>query len=244
MYTNELIRMYDEYGEQLLAAPIAHTKISSDFVIMLDANGFKMAAEVHEYVSVPCTVESETRSSNIAPHLIHDNISYVADIADCEKRHEAYLNQLHDYISNCNDPYAKAVYDYVSTADVLHDLEPVMERAKIRKPLLSWNIVFLVYPAKDTINLTWTNYYVNTLPKNGICSVTGEPDYIPQAYPSKIRNPSDMAKLFANGSNVGYIASQKIIHILQVLANNQKEIKAEIAPSEITNFYIKGAKKL
>ena len=143
-----------------------------------------------------------------------------------------------------NKEFDKAVYDYVSTADILHDLEPVMERSKIRKPLFNRNIIFLAYPSNDTINLTWTNYYVNTLPKNGICSVTGEPDYIPQAYPSKIRNPSDMAKIFAKGSNVGYIASQKIIHILQVLIKNQEEIKAEIAPSEITNFYIKGVDNL
>lgn len=239
MYHDELIKLYDKYWERLKIAPVAHTKIMSDFVILLDANGYKMAAETHEYVIVPCTAESETRSNNIAPHLLHDNITYVTNIPGYEKRHEAYLKQLHDYVSDCNDPIAKVIYQYVSTRDVLQDLSHVMNKAKINKPHGQINIIFSVYPSDDTVDLIWTNYYVNSLTKNGICMVTGQPDFIPRAYPSKIRGKTDMAKLFVDGSSIGYIASQKIIHTLQVLAGgNRKEIESVIAPQKITNWNI------
>ena len=42
-------------------------------------------------------------------------------------------------------------------------------------------------------------------------------DYIPEAYPAKIMSVTDKSKIFAKGSDVGYIASQKIIHTMQYL---------------------------
>ena len=63
----------------------------------------------------------------------------------------------------------------------------------------------------------WTEYYIKTLPKNGICSVTMQEDYMPEAYPAKIMSATDKSKIFAKGSGVGYIASQKIIHTMQYL---------------------------
>lgn len=63
----------------------------------------------------------------------------------------------------------------------------------------------------------WAEYYVNTLPKNGICSVTMQEDYIPEAYPAKIMDVTDKSKIFVKGCGVGYIASQKIIHTMQYL---------------------------
>lgn len=241
MYTEELIKIYDRYWEPLKIAPIAHTKIMSDFVILLDANGYKMSAEVHKYVPVPCTVESETRTANVAPHLLHDNIAYVANFPGHEKHHKVYMNQLYNYVKRSGDLAAKVIYDYVSGGTVINDLIPVMEKAKknIKKPFAKINVVFLVYPSIDTINLRWTDYYVNSLPKNGICMATGQPDFIPKAYPAKIRSNTDFAKLFVDGSNVGYIASQKIIHTLQVLVSgNEEEMMDEIEGQEITNWNI------
>lgn len=56
------------------------------------------------------------------------------------------------------------------------------------------------------------------LPKNGICTITGEPDYIPDSYTGNIRFPGDMAKIFCVTPDklddmprvrAGYRASQK-----------------------------------
>ena len=237
MYHEELIKLYDNYWEQLKIAPVAHTKISSDFVVLLDATGYKMAAELHEYMAVPCTVESETRTSNIAPHLLHDNLSYVGNMPGYEDRYSAYLDQLKNYVDQTSDPVAKVIYEYVVKGTVLDDIMPLIKKSKIRKPPYKINVVFLVYPQKDTIDINWTNYYVNHLPKNGMCMATGVEDFIPDAYPTRIRSKTDMAKLFVGGCGIGYVASQKIIHTLQVMAGgNADDIAAEIKPKKIDNF--------
>ena len=63
----------------------------------------------------------------------------------------------------------------------------------------------------------WTEYYTSSLPKNGVCTVTMQDDYIPESYPAKIMDATDKSKIFVKGCGVGYIASQKIIHAMQYL---------------------------
>ena len=71
-----------------------------------------------------------------------------------------------------------------------------------------------------------------------MCAITGESDYIPDAYPGNIRFPSDMAKLFMTKPDkldgmpqlrAGYVASQKIIHTLQSFFMGWEEQKKNSA---------------
>lgn len=235
MYAEQLIALYDNFWAVADITPISHIRVNFDFAVLLDKNGYKMAAEIHRAAAVPCTVASETRTSNVAPHLMHDNLGYVANLPNYQKHHKSYLSQLQAYVDATNDEYAKTVLAYVRSDKILEHLEPVISKSKIRKPLEKINVCFLVYPATDLINTNWINYHVSCLSKNGICIVTGNQDYIPTAYPAKIRNETDFAKLFVDSSSVGYIASQKIIHTLQMLCRDEDNDLNDI---NISNYYI------
>ena len=76
----------------------------------------------------------------------------------------------------------------------------------------------------------WSEWYPKQLKPNGICCITGERDYIPDSYPKCITSASGTEVLFDNGSQVGYIAAQKIIHTLQYLLygkQNRERVEAE-----------------
>ena len=240
----ELIELYDKLEENgKPVCPIAHTYITAHIAILIDKSGNFLAAmnpEVKgELVAVPCTVESEARTSNIAPHLISDQIQYVAEFPQYEDKHKKYLKQLKKYLkNNPNDLYAEAVYRYTSKDTLMDDIKSLLfEKENIRQK----NVVFAVYGLKtDGRNPLWTNYYTSKILKpNGICSITGKPDYIPGSYPRDILAPGDRARLFITRENPldnypknapGYIASQKAIHALQYMiygAENEERVEAE-----------------
>lgn len=212
MYWHKLIETYENTQG---ICPVAHTMLTVHIGVLIDKTGkllcIKDCSRLGELTPVPCTVKSETRTSNVAPHVITDNYSYIGNSAEYKDRHEAYLLQLKDYISNVDDVYATAVYNYVIKGTLENDLEQ-----HGIKYLYNTNINFAVLGA-DYDTRVWTDYYLEQLRKTDICSITGELDYIPDAYPSKILSPSGKEKMFMQGCGVGYIASQKIIHTLQYL---------------------------
>lgn len=232
----ELVRLYDKLEtEGRPICPVAHTYITAHIAVLIDKDGNFLAAmdpEVKgELVAVPCTAESETRTSGAAPHLISDQLQYVAELKGHEKLHKEYIKQLANYASkNPSDAYAYAVCKYVVNNNITDDIQEIIKRNK-GMPEHKLNVIFGVYGINDTgSDLQWTEYYLNTLPKNGICSVTGVKDYIPSAYPACIMSQSGKEKLFMSGSQVGYIASQKVTHTLQYLvyaAKNAERIEAE-----------------
>ena len=180
----ELVELYDKLkADGKPVCPIAHTYITAHIAILIDKNGNFLAAmnpEVKgELVAVPCTVESEGRTNNVAPHLISDQIQYVADFPQYEDMHKKYLGQLKNYLkNNYDDVYAKAVYNYTSKGTLIDDISNLLTG---EKNIRHKNVVFAVYGentgGKDVL---WTDYYIhNVLKINGICSITGKPDYIP-----------------------------------------------------------------
>ena len=229
-WETDLVSLYDallEAGEPI--CPVAHTYITAHICVLLDKNGnflAAMSAPVDgELVAVPCTIESEARTSNIAPHLISDQVGYVTQYPKMEDRHAAYLEQLGKYVKAVpDDEYAAAVYKHVQTGllmDEIHDLIPKINPSKA-------NVVFSVYgiPSEGQ-DLKWTEYYVASLPKTDICSITGDLDYIPSSYPRDLRSPGDRARLFIAkqnpldsmpGNSAGYVASQKCCHAIQYMA--------------------------
>lgn len=240
----ELIELYDKLeADGKPVCPIAHTYITAHIAILIDKSGNFLAAmnpEVKgELVAVPCTVESEARTSNVAPHLISDQIQYVVEFPQYEDKHKKYLEQLENYLKNNPiDLYAKAVYRYTLKGTLMDDIKNLLsEKENIRQK----NIVFAVYGIEtDGRDPLWTDYYTTkVLRPNGICSITGKPDYIPGSYPRDILAPGDRARLFITRENPlddypknapGYIASQKAIHALQYMiygADNVERVEAE-----------------
>lgn len=238
----ELVRLYDklEAGGKPVC-PIAHTYITAHIAVLIDKDGNFLAAmdpEVKgELVAVPCTAESETRTSGAAPHLISDQLQYVAELKGREVLHKEYIKQLVEYVSkNPSDDYAYAVCKYVKNNNIIDDVQEIIKHNK-NIPEHKLNIIFGVYGINDTgSDLQWTEYYLNKLQKNGICSVTGIKDYIPSAYPACIMSQSGKEKLFMSGSQVGYIASQKAIHALQYVIYAQKNSERVEAEYNILDY--------
>lgn len=237
-----LIKLYDnltKYGKPV--CPIAHTYISVNIAVLLDKDGNFLCAMVPpvkgELTPVPCTIESECRTSNVAPHLISDQIQYVCNIPGHKKKHVAYIKQLEKYVSNNQkDSYADAVLKYISKDTVYNDIKNIIPKNN-PFPVAKLNVLFAVYGSpyngKDP---SWTEYYLSTLKPNGICCVTGKKDFIPKTYPAGILSSNGRERLFLSGSPVGYIASQKIIHALQYMLYGKHNYDRVDAEYRIQNY--------
>lgn len=238
-----LIRYYDDLiKKNENVCPIAHTYISVHIGILIDKNGNFLCAmrpEIRELVPVPCTIESETRTSNIAPHLLHDNLCYVANYSEkFKERHKAYVKQLENYVNNCPyDLYASAILKYVLKDQLIDDIKEIIPE-KLKIPEEKLNVVFAVYGMKNEgIDLKWTDYYTSTLKVNGLCYITGNMDHIPKTYPKNILSTSGREALLFKGSHVGYIASQKIIHTLQYLIYAKESQEKTVAEYQLQRFF-------
>lgn len=223
-WCDELLKMYDALDIEDLI-PIAHMRVQFNIGILLSDSGLFLGATMSdERITIPCTCKSESRTSGDAPHAIHDVMSYVAEIKGYEKRHDAYMKQLKDFVNATGDGLASAVYAYLQRGTIRDDIAELVKLCNY--PEEKCMIAFTTKSYKSGVNKAWTEYYLSTLPKNGICSITGEPDYIPDIYPRGIRFPGDRARLFISASkeldnmpllSPGYIASQKICHTLQFM---------------------------
>lgn len=235
MIWQDLIETYDKQGDTRHICPIAHTQIIARIGVMLDEqSNILAAAKIKQSIFAPCTARSECRSSNIAPHLVHDNASYVANINP--DRHNAYMEQLKKFVADTGDNFCRVVLGYLQKETICSDLQNISDLQNSPMTVITFGIKG---HEENTVNNRWTDYYLSKLPKNGICAITGEPDYMPDAYPGNIRYPSDMAKLFMTKPDkldgmqqlrAGYVASQKIIHTLQsffVGWEEQKELRIE-----------------
>lgn len=221
MIWDSIIETYDKQSKTRHICPIAHTQIIAHIAILLDdKSNILAAARIRQSIFAPCTAQSECRSSNTAPHLVHDKASYVAPGIN-PKRHDAYMTQLSDYVNDSGDDFCKIVLKYLQKESICNDLQYLVDLKNNPNLVITFGIKDW---EENTVSHTWIQYYLSKLPKNGVCAITGKADYIPSAYPGNIRYSSDMARLFCTASDkldgmpqlrAGYVASQKIIHTLQ-----------------------------
>lgn len=245
----KLVKLYDKLeADGRPVCPVAHTYISAHIGVLIDKDGnFLLAKEPEikgELVAVPCTIESEGRTSGTAPHLLSDNLSYVCKYPGKESRYKAYMRQLSNYIKERpSDEYAKAIYQYTLHGSLMQDIKDILDNIKISIPKDKINIIFCVYGCRNEgQDLIWSDYYVNdVLRVNGICSVSGKPDYIPLNYPPCILAPNGKERLFLSGCSVGYVSAQKIVHALQYMTYGGKNAERVEAEYNIKS-YIKGEK--
>lgn len=241
MIWKKLIETYDKHCDTWHICPIAHTQIIARIGVMLDEqSNILAAAKIRQSIFAPCTAKSECRSSNIAPHLVHDNASHVANINP--KRHDAYMTQLSEFVADTGDSFCEIVLKYLQKDTICKDLQHLIDLKDNPGFVITFGIEGW---EENTVSSTWIKYHLSNLPKNGICAITGCDDYMPDSYPSHIRHLSDMAKLFMSKPDKldgmpqlrpGYIASQKIIHTLQSFFVGWEE-QGEIP---LTDIVIKG----
>lgn len=248
MNWEHLLKVYEDMGVEEII-PIAHTRIHPHIKVLLDEYGNYIGAMRNgkDRFTIPCTIESESRTSGNDPHPIHDNLQYLSEDYN-EKKHEKYMEQLGAYISEVDDKLAKAVYAFAEKNCIRECLKNFFKKIPVPEEKI---VVCFVMAARSEVteagirgdyeeyclhllrsgdgqNKQWRDYYLKKLKPNGICSITGNEDFIPPTYPKGIRFSGDSGKLFmASSSNImlagmpalapGYIASQKILHTLQCL---------------------------
>lgn len=256
MYWKEILQVYESMGVENII-PIAHTRIKPNIRVLLDESGNFVGAMLNEYdrFTIPCTIESESRTSGCSPHPIHDNMQYLCSEYDdpkCKEKHESYMKQLREYIEEVDDELAKSVYRFLEKGLIRDCIKDLLKKVNLpeEKVMVCFAMVsrealtrvseseekYKAYclhalQAGDGQDFQWRDYYLKTLAPNGVCSITGKPDFIPPTYPKGIRNSRDSAKLFVGGStnkikenldgmptiNPGYVITQKIAHTLQCL---------------------------
>lgn len=256
MYWKEILDIYERMGVENII-PIAHTRIKPNIKVLLDESGNFVGATLNEQdrFTIPCTIESESRTSGCSPHPIHDNMQYLCNEYNdqkCKEKHESYMKQLGEYIEEVDDELAKSVYRFLEKGLLRDCIKDLLKKVNLpeEKVMVCFTMVsrealtrvseseekYKAYclhalQAGDGQNFQWRDYYLKTLAPNGVCSITGKPDFIPPTYPKGIRNSRDSAKLFVGGStnkikenldgmptiNPGYVITQKIAHTLQCL---------------------------
>lgn len=102
MYWKEILQVYEDMGVEDII-PIAHTRVKPNIKVLLDESGNFVGAMLNEQdrFTIPCTIESESRTSGCSPHPIHDNMQYLCSEYDdpkCKEKHESYMKQLGEYI--------------------------------------------------------------------------------------------------------------------------------------------------
>ena len=221
MYWKEILQVYEDMGVEDII-PIAHTRVKPNIKVLLDESGNFVGAMLNEQdrFTIPCTIESESRTSGCAPHPIHDNMQYLCNEYD-DPKHESYMKQLKEYIEEVDDELAKSVYRFLEKGllrdcikDLLKKVNLPEEKVMIcfvmvtREALTRTSISeekykdFCLYAlrAGDGQDFQWRDYYLKKLEPNGICSLTGKFYFIPPTYPKWIRNSRDTAKLFVGGA--------------------------------------------
>ena len=77
MYWKEILQAYEDMGVEDII-PIAHTRVKPNIKVLLDESGNFVGAMLNQdRFTIPCTIESESRTSGCAQHEIKDNMKYL-----------------------------------------------------------------------------------------------------------------------------------------------------------------------
>ncbi|MGM0218580.1 type I-C CRISPR-associated protein Cas8c/Csd1 [Enterococcus sp. AZ126] len=159
-WLNDLYRTYEEnveqvgkvqrtsYGKEIVLLPIAHAYQNAQIEVTITPEGEFYTASVvpkdEAQTMIPVTIESAGRSgSTSAPHLIHDNLVYVAgdfeEYGGIYKKNKAGKNSYQMYVENLkawcesdySQPVVKSVLSYLEKGRLIQDL--VQERVMVEK---------------------------------------------------------------------------------------------------------------
>ena len=231
-----LLDTYDSYAAKGVLPPISHAIRGAQVEIVIDMDGkFISAVQLEKSEGrtiIPVTTDSASRTSGTAPHPLCDTLQYLAGYAlGAQKRYDAYILQLEEWVAKSPHSYTEAVYQYISGRTILSDLiaSGVLETddsGALSKKKMQNNVKqsgafvrFCVRDGEKVIPLhkcrelaeNWADYYDSTLDDIITCHITGQQMPLARIHPSGIRYQGDAARLFfKDGAPIGYNTSQKI----------------------------------
>ena len=140
---NDMVGKPDAYGNILL--PMFYDSADSDGKNILEVIISKESRLIEynyvpkgETIIFPVTEDSVARSSNVAPHPIVDNMSYI--VQDGSPRNRAYMDQLEAWLAYEENDYIRAIYEFLKRNEGIKRIydsflpEPVDENLKITDP--------------------------------------------------------------------------------------------------------------
>lgn len=130
-----LTMLYDTYNNVSCEdgpLPIAHTTQNADVEILLDMEGNFLSCGVvegHKQTLIPCTESSASRTTNSAPHPLHDKLQYVAGDYSAfggkkgDEFYQDYMSELNKWCdSRFYNPKVCAVLKYLQKGCLIADL--------------------------------------------------------------------------------------------------------------------------
>lgn len=137
----------NKFKQEVILLPISHTTQTAHIEVNITEDGEFHTATVlgkndNRNTVIPCTLESASRSSNLAPYPLHDKLCYVAgdyvkyggtvktkdfvEYGGKKKKgdpHFAYLNNLKLWVSSSHaNEKVKIIYEYLSKGCLIRDL--------------------------------------------------------------------------------------------------------------------------
>lgn len=239
-FTYDEIAKRDEENNEL--TPLAHQYKKAQIEVLLKENGelvtINLVNKENERTLIPVTEASEGRSSGVAPHPLCDTLSYVVKdfskyCADeksknmADKKYEAYIQNLRKW---CESEYShakiRAVYQYLSSGDMLEDLikndilhiedtgiyceekisgqpyEKVLVRFKVIMHDLDSNIG--IESDMSLINAYIDFYLAHQEGRRDICYFSGTEKVISDNHPKGVVPIAGNAKLVSANDSSGY----------------------------------------
>lgn len=112
----EIVGVPDNKGNVLL--PLCHITKKTDIIVIIDGDGnFRHAEHSPKEIIIPCTEGSANRTSDNAPHPLHDELGYLCYDENKRKEYFKQLENWHD-----RHPKVRAVYNYLIRGTLLDDL--------------------------------------------------------------------------------------------------------------------------
>jgi len=199
--------------------PIGHTAQKTQIEITIDEDGTFQSASIDppketKTIIIPCTMESEARSSGNTPHPLFDNLKYLApDFQDTKKNDgnffEKYLIQLEDWCeSEYSHPKAQAILRYVKKGTIISDLRNAhLLNEKMESSPQNFYVRFNIYEGdvqegwKDvSLRNRYIAYYLNSVIGKGpqsLCYASGKSLPVSRLSPRSVRRPGDGAYLIS-----------------------------------------------
>lgn len=174
--------------------PIGHSTVAASVEITIDAEGNYLNANLldkAEEIIIPITDASADRSGkakddNIHPHMLCDNLNYLALNPDLRS---VYLRQLNEWKnSDFSHPLISAVYKYIESNKIIANLNSMLElntsnklkkKKEIGKKIVRWIVIFDGKPvrcweSKELID-NYSSYYLSKIDFNkNLCMITGK----------------------------------------------------------------------
>lgn len=263
-FINNLSLIYDEltkdenYPDGLY--PLGYSEIEIQIEVRIDENSnFLSATSVNNKrdengikdstTLIPITVESLSRTNAPAPHMLFDNLRYLAgdlndyvnDKVDFSKYHNLYMNQLSEFLkSEYFDSNANIIYTYLKKNRFIADLVnahilTLNEKNELTEEQYKLFVRFIIIPVNGReINLSrdrntikhFSDFYISKNSKGeDLDYCTGKFGKSGTLFQKKICNSGDQTKLISSNDDKWftfrgiYANANEAVSINQIIAD-------------------------